>query len=87
MNIAVGKAKKGKMADEDALLLTTLEQLRSDLDHVHNSLNAVTDPMLIDGLIFEMNAIHMKYQFYMRLCKERGLTAMPAAVGREIYIS
>jgi len=82
MNIAERKNRKNKADGEDALLLTTLTQLRKELDHVHNSLNAVTDPLLIDGLIFEMNAIHLKYQFYMRLCKERGLHALPMAAGK-----
>ena len=82
MNIAISKGKKERLNGDDALLLTTLEQLRSDLAHVHNSLDAVTDPLLIDGLIFEMNSIHLKYQFYMKLCKERGLTALPVAAGR-----
>jgi len=71
------RAKKDRNAlpEEDVFLLTTLEKLRADLAHVHHSLDTVTDPVLIDGYIFEMNAIHMKYQFYMKLCKERGLVA------------
>ena len=69
------KKARGKLSEDDSFVLTTLEQLQSDLAHVHHSLNTVTDPILIDGYIFEMNAIHMKYQFYMKLCKERGLIA------------
>jgi len=71
-----GRAKKPQTREtDDVYVLTTLEQLRADLAHVHRSLNTVTDPTLIDGYIYEMNAIHMKFQFYMKLCKERGLVA------------
>ena len=69
------RKKTPQRTEDDVLVLTTLEQLRADLAVVHQSLNTVTDPMLIDSCIYEMNAIHMKYQFYMKLCKSRGLVA------------
>ena len=75
------KRKKNGLTGEDVFVLTTLEQLKGDLAHVHHSLDTVTDPMLIDGYIYEMNAIHMKYQFYMKLCKARGLVAEPLVRG------
>jgi len=65
--------KKTKLAPEDLLILTTLERLKKDLDNVHSSLDSVTDPTLIDSFIFEMNALHMRYTFYLRECKEKGL--------------
>jgi len=74
MNIAA-KRRRTLHSAEDEYVLTTLGKLRDDLAHVHQSLDTVTDPILIDSFIFEMNAIHMKYMYYMRLCKERGIIA------------
>jgi len=65
--------KKEELAPEDMLILTTLERLKKDLDNIHSSLDSVTDPTLIDSFIFEMNALHMRYKFYLRACKEKGL--------------
>jgi len=65
--------KKNQMAPEDIFILTTLERLKKDLDNIHSSLNSVTDPTLIDSFIFEMNALHMRYKFYLQVCKEKGL--------------
>ena len=65
--------KKSTLAPEDILILTTLEKLKKDLDNIHSSLDSVTDPTLIDSFIFEMNALHMRYKFYLQACKEKGL--------------
>jgi len=61
------------LAPEDAFVLATLEKLKRDLDIVHSSLDSITDPTLIDSYIYEMNALHMRYKFYLRHCKEKGL--------------
>lgn len=70
----LGKKKDG-LAPEDAFILATLEKLKKDLDITHSSLNNITDPVLIDSFIFEMNALHMRYKFYLRQCKEKGLVS------------
>jgi len=61
------------LAPEDAFVLATLEKLKRDLDIVHSSLDSITDPTLIDSFIYEMNALHMRYTFYLQHCKQKGL--------------
>jgi hypothetical protein len=69
-------AKKSKqLAKEDIFILATLEKLTKDLDNIHRSLDAVTDPDLIDSYIYEMNAVNMRYKFYLQMCKDRGLVS------------
>ncbi len=69
-----GKSKKKKLSKDDAELLRTVESLRRELDAVHNSLNNVTEPMLIDSCIYELKAVTMKYQYYLGIVKSKGLT-------------
>ncbi len=49
-----------------------LDGLNAELANLHNMYDNVTDPMLIDGFIYEIKATHMKYQYYLKLRKEAG---------------
>ena len=71
--IAKKAAKKRALAKEDIMILTTLEMLKQDLSRIHRSLDAVTDPDLIDSFVFELNAVNKRYKFYLQMCKEKGL--------------
>jgi len=61
------------LSAEDVIIIAALEQLKSDLDLIHRTLDVVTDPILIDSFIYEMNAKNMRYQYYLRICKDKGL--------------
>lgn len=78
-NIKQKKIKLAKSAlevkNEDLEILYMLEKIKGDLDNLHNSYNQVTEPVLIDSLIYEIQSLNMKYQFYLQKCKERGLAA------------
>ena len=65
--------KKRELSGEDIIILATLEKLKKDLDNIHSSLDSVTDPVLIDSFIYEMNAVNMRYKFYLQQCKSKGI--------------
>ena len=67
--------KKNQISAEDLIILTTLEQLKRELDIIYSSLDSVTDPVLIDSFIYEMNAVNMRYKFYLQQCKEKGIVS------------
>ena len=67
------KNQKAELAKEDIFILATIESLQRDLEIIRRSLDAVTDQDLIDSFIFELNAINMRYKFYLQMCKEKGL--------------
>ena len=69
------KKPNSNILPEDMEILTALQLLKEDLDYVHNCLDHITDPILIDSYIYQIQSINMKYQFYLQLCKERGLMA------------
>lgn len=64
-----------KVKNEDLEILYMLEKIKDDLDNLHNSFDQVTEPVLIDSCIFEIQSLNMKYKYYLQKCKERGLVA------------
>lgn len=67
--------KKNQLSREDIMILTTLEGLKKDLDRIHASLDVVTDQDLIDSFVYELNAVNMRYKFYLQICKQKGLVS------------
>jgi len=67
--------KNKKISPEDMEIIEALEALKEDIDTVSNCLDYVTDPLLIDSYILELESTQLKYRFYLQLCKERGLMA------------
>jgi hypothetical protein len=64
--------RKNTRAKQDEML-TVLMSLRADIDIAYRNLDTVTDDDLIDGFIYELKAANMKYSYYLKLCKERGI--------------
>ena len=60
-----------KMSDDE--ILATIESLREELAVLHNRFDQAIAPMLIDSLIYEIQAVHIRYEYYLNLCKERGV--------------
>jgi len=69
------KLRARALKKEDIVILAAMEKLRQDLDRIHRSLDAVTDPDLIDSFVYELNAVNMRYKFYLTMCKEKGLVS------------
>ncbi|MCL2170466.1 MAG: YaaL family protein [Defluviitaleaceae bacterium] len=69
------KIRARSLKKEDIVILAAMEKLRLDLDRIHRSLDAVTDPDLIDSFVYELNAVNMRYKFYLTMCKEKGLVS------------
>ncbi|MDR2904039.1 MAG: YaaL family protein [Clostridiales bacterium] len=74
-NIKQMKKKDTPIAQEDLEVLSALEKIKRDLAFVHQNLEYATHPALIDSYIYEIKSLHLRYQFYIRLCKEKGLAS------------
>jgi len=55
-------------------VLATIESLREELAMLHNRFDQAIAPMLIDSLIYEIQAVHIRYEYYLNLCKERKIS-------------
>ncbi|MDR2903116.1 MAG: YaaL family protein [Clostridiales bacterium] len=80
LNQSVAEKKRTKknwapLPKEDLEVLSALEKLKVDLDFVYQNLDYATHPALIDSYIYEIQSLHMRYQFYNQLCKEKGLAS------------
>ena len=69
---AVQKKRK-KLTQEDIEIVAALEAVRSDMEFLHNSFDQITDPILVDSLIYELKAANLKYQYYINQCKQKGI--------------
>lgn len=68
-------SKVTKLTEEEKNLLQTIETLKQELDVVHKSFDHITEPLLIDSCIYEISAIHSKYTYYLKLCKQKGISS------------
>jgi len=70
----VKKARKSKrLTPEDIEIVAGLEAAQSDMEFLHNCFDHTTDAILIDSLIYELKAASLKHQYYISLCKEKGI--------------
>ena len=77
------RAKAKRLSQEDIEIVAALEAVKSDMEFLHNCFDHTTDAILIDSLIYELKATTLKYQYYIGLCKEKGIvsTGMPELSG------
>ena len=61
--------------EEDIEILETLEFLKEDLGYAHECIDNITDPLLIDSYIYQIQSLNKMYEYYVRICKERGIIA------------
>jgi len=74
-NSGVSIRFKSCLSPDDKKVVSEVEKLEIRLDCLNNILNEVTDLTLIDSYIYEINAINLRYKYYLDLCKERELVA------------
>jgi len=68
----LGKKSK-RLSREDIEVVAALEAVRSDIEFLHNCFDQTTEAILVDSLIYELKAANLKYQYYIGLCKEKGI--------------
>lgn len=66
---------KPKRNTDNEDLIKIIYDLKDELEFVHRNLNYATDIALIDSLIYEIKSLNSKYEYYIKLCKEKGLNA------------
>lgn len=58
-------------------LISDMKYVRSRLGEIRRAYNMVADGELIDSLIYEENALVSRYNYMLRLAKERNLKNIP----------
>lgn len=67
------RSKTKRLSKDDIEIVAALEAVRSDMEFLHNSYDQITEPLLIDSLIYELKAANLKYQYYINQCKQKGI--------------
>ena len=67
------ESKKRRLTANDTQIINSLNQVKRDLDFAHKSFELTNDTTLVDSFIFEILSLNKKYDYYIRLCKEKGL--------------
>ena len=67
------KAESKRLSPEDMEIVESLRAVKSDMEFLHNCFDHTTDAILIDSLTYEIKALHLRYEFYLSLCKEKGI--------------
>jgi len=62
-----------RLTREDLEIVAALEAIRSDMEFLHNCFDHTTDAILVDSLVYELKAANLKYQYYLNLCKQKGI--------------
>ena len=69
-------SRKNKgISEEDHEIVATLNMLNDEIRSLHCGLDNITDPNLIDAYIYEIQAVNMRYKYYLEICKQKGIAA------------
>lgn len=71
--IFASKKEIKKTKEENNDILKKLNEIEVLIDTNNNIFNYATEPELIDGVIYELNSLHKKYTYYIKMCKDRGI--------------
>jgi len=63
------------ISEEDHEIVAELNMLNDEIKSLHLGLDNITDPILIDAYIYEIQAVNMRYKYYLEICKRRGIAA------------
>jgi hypothetical protein len=67
------KEKIRPISHEDMELVKNLETTKSELAKLHSRFDQITDEVLVDALIFERKALELKYTYYHKQLKTKGI--------------
>ncbi len=64
---------KVPVSTEETEIIENINKLRISLQTLYQNYEYVIDPKLIDSYIYEMRALCAKYDYYLKICKEKGI--------------
>jgi len=75
-NIIEKKERLRHSIEEDDLSVrAAIDILRRELEDLHNMFDQVTEPMLVDSIIYEIQSVQLRYMYYLDLCRARGIVS------------
>lgn len=62
-------------SSEYRYLMKNLESTKVEISDLNANINFITDPILLNQLIFQLKAAEMRYRYWYRLAKEMKISA------------
>ena len=75
------KKKIENMLTEGEKILFAIQEIQAKLICARQGFEAATDEALVDSYIYEITALHKKYEYYLRTAKEMGVTGPFRKIG------
>ena len=64
------KLRRERIAAENTVR-AEIETIRTSLESAYSSFDSISDPMLMDACIYEINSLRAKYNHALRMAKDR----------------
>lgn len=61
--------------EENKKIMQKISEIEDLIETNNNVFNYVIDEELIDGCIYELNALYQKHSYYIKLCKNKGIVS------------
>ncbi len=71
----INKKNLAEIDNETTTLLKKIGEIEDRIDTANNIFDYALDPELIDGCIYELNALYQKHSYYLKICKDRGIVS------------
>lgn len=75
------KDKKETLPTDGERIILAIQDVQRQLTCAHQGFELATDDALIDGYIFEIQALHKKYEFFLKQAKQLGVTMHSKKIG------
>lgn len=74
-NIKKAFGKEKMYTSEYTTLMKQLNDTKSEISDLNSSINYVTDPILLNQLIFQLKSAEMRYRYWFRLARDMDISA------------
>ncbi len=74
-NIKKALGKEKMYTSEYTTLMKQLNDTKSEISDLNSSINYVTDPILLNQLIFQLKSAEMRYRYWFRLARDMDISA------------
>ena len=64
-----------KTEAEEDVVMGNIKQIKKELYQLHNNINFITDPVLMDQMIFQIKAAEVQYRYWYKLAREAHMAA------------
>ncbi|MCL2703742.1 MAG: YaaL family protein [Defluviitaleaceae bacterium] len=74
LKIRSSQSTGDKVCTEDMRLVDAVKCIKNKIDIANSNFDSIDDPLLIEGLVYELKSLHVKYDYLIVQCKQRGIT-------------